>query len=248
MAYIGQEPGLGQAQRSIFTAVAVTNTVTADDDGLPLNYTVGQVSVYLNGVKQVIGDDIETPMDGSTVVFATNYAIGDVVEVIALSTFSPADTVPASGGTFSGNIIVPTATASGHAVTKAQLDASAHTPEGTAILSTGETGTAKFLRIDGDGTSSWQAAGSPSITDNGNAVAMTIDTSEDCTFAGNLFPTVDNSKDLGSASKRWRNIYTTDLHLANDRGNWTVIEEENYLTLRNNNTDKVYKLVMEEIE
>ena len=106
MAYIGQEPGLGQAQRSIFTATAVTDTVTADDDGLPLNYTVGQVSVYLNGVKQVIGDDIETPMDGSTVVFATNYAIGDVVEVIALSTFSPADTVPASGGTFSGNVVM----------------------------------------------------------------------------------------------------------------------------------------------
>ena len=33
-----------------------------------------------------------------------------------------------------------------------------------------------------------------------------------------------------------------------ERGSWTVIEEENYLTLRNNKTDKVYKLVMEEIE
>ena len=30
------------------------------------------------------------------------------------------------------------------------------TPEGTAILSTGESGTTKFLRIDGDGTCSWQ--------------------------------------------------------------------------------------------
>ena len=30
------------------------------------------------------------------------------------------------------------------------------TPEGTAILSTGETGTTKFLRIDGDNSSSWQ--------------------------------------------------------------------------------------------
>ena len=30
------------------------------------------------------------------------------------------------------------------------------TPEGTAILSTGETGTAKFLRVDGDNSSSWQ--------------------------------------------------------------------------------------------
>jgi hypothetical protein len=30
------------------------------------------------------------------------------------------------------------------------------TPEGTAVLSTGESGTTKFLRIDGDGTCSWQ--------------------------------------------------------------------------------------------
>ncbi len=66
-------------------------------------------------------------------------------------------------------------------------------------------------------------------------------------FNQHVFPSADNTKDLGSATKRWRNIYTGDLHLANDRGNWTVIEEENYLTLRNNNNDKVYKLVMEEI-
>ena len=65
---------------------------------------------------------------------------------------------------------------------------------------------------------------------------------------GDIIPSTDATQDLGSASKRWDNIYTTDLHLANDRGNWTVIEEENYLTLRNNKTNKVYKLVMEEIE
>jgi hypothetical protein len=68
------------------------------------------------------------------------------------------------------------------------------------------------------------------------------------TFNQHLFPSADNASDLGSSAKRWRNIYTTDLHLANERGNWTVIEEEDYLTLRNNKTDKVYKLVMEEIE
>ena len=66
--------------------------------------------------------------------------------------------------------------------------------------------------------------------------------------ASTLLPTADATQDLGSSAKRWNNIYTTDLHLANERGNWTVIEEENYLTLRNNKTDKVYKLVMEEIE
>ena len=34
--------------------------------------------------------------------------------------------------------------------------AASGTPEGTAILSTGESGTTKFLRVDGDGTCSWQ--------------------------------------------------------------------------------------------
>lgn len=65
--------------------------------------------------------------------------------------------------------------------------------------------------------------------------------------SSSVLPTVDNTYDLGSPSKQWQNIYTGDLHLKNERGSWTVIEEENYLTLRNNNTNKVYKLVMEEI-
>jgi len=116
VAYIGQEPGQGTAQRSIFTAVGVTDTVTADDDGLPLNYTVGQVSVYLNGVKQVVGTDV-TCSNGSTVVFDSDYAIGDVIEVIALSTFSPADTVPATGGTFTGVVTLPSPALTGVPVT-----------------------------------------------------------------------------------------------------------------------------------
>ena len=42
------------------------------------------------------------------------------------------------------------------------------TPEGTAILSTGESGGSKYLREDGDGTSSWQAVPA-GITINNNA-------------------------------------------------------------------------------
>jgi hypothetical protein len=38
------------------------------------------------------------------------------------------------------------------------LSGLSHTPEGTAVVSTGETGATKFLREDGDGTCSWQAA------------------------------------------------------------------------------------------
>ena len=142
MAYIGQEPGLGQAQRSIFTAVAVTDTVTADDDGLPLNYTVGQVSVYLNGVKQVVGDDVVAD-NGSTLVFDDDYAIGDVIEVIALSAFSPADTVPASGGTFSGNVTHSADLRSGN------LKAADGTAALTIANSTGKVTVAGDLQVSG---------------------------------------------------------------------------------------------------
>lgn len=46
---------------------------------------------------------------------------------------------------------------------------SSSAPEGTAVLSTGETGGTKFLREDGDGTSSWQtpSAGSGDLLANG---------------------------------------------------------------------------------
>ena len=47
----------------------------------------------------------------------------------------------------------------------AASNGSSSAPEGTAVLSTGETGAVKFLREDGDGTSSWQVpSGSGDMT------------------------------------------------------------------------------------
>ena len=106
MAYIGQEPGQGQAERFTFTASGSETTVTADDDGRTIGYTAGQVSVYLNGVKLVVGTDC-VATNGSTITGLAALAASDVVEVIALSAFSPSDTVSAStGGTFTGNVIM----------------------------------------------------------------------------------------------------------------------------------------------
>jgi|1_EtaG_2_1085319.scaffolds.fasta_scaffold51195_1 hypothetical protein len=67
------------------------------------------------------------------------------------------------------------------------------------------------------------------------------------TSQGHTLPQADNIYDLGSPAKRWANVYTGDLHLANDRGNWTVIEESDFLSLRNNKTGKRFKIMMEEI-
>ena len=131
MSYIGNQPsGQGQAERFIFTATGTTPTITHDDDSLPISYTVNHVSVFLNGVKQVIPTDVAAS-NGSTLVFAADLVVGDVVECIALSTFS------------------------------------AVTTEGTSIQSTGETGGTKFLREDGDNSSSWQDP-------TGKSIAMSI--------------------------------------------------------------------------
>lgn len=82
----------------------------------------------------------------------------------------------------------------------------------------------------------------------GTNVSIDLSVAGQYDFAGDILPDVDNSRDLGSPSLRFANIYTGDLHLANDRGDWTMIEESEYLSLRNNKTGKTFRLVMEEVD
>ena len=67
-------------------------------------------------------------------------------------------------------------------------------------------------------------------------------------MSGSIVPNQNVSYDLGSPTHRWANIYTGDLHLQNDRGDWTIVEEEDYLTIINNKKQKKYKFVLQEIE
>ena len=108
MSYLGQAPGQGQAEYFLYTASGSETSVTTADDGRVVSYTVGQVSVYLNGVKLVegTGKDFQAT-DGSTITGLSALTASDVVEVVALSAFSPSDTVSAAnGGTFAGNVIM----------------------------------------------------------------------------------------------------------------------------------------------
>ena len=66
--------------------------------------------------------------------------------------------------------------------------------------------------------------------------------------SGSILPSSDNVHNLGSSGKRWANLYTADLHLKNNKGDWTILEEEDYLCVVNNKTNKRYKMMLEEIE
>ena len=65
---------------------------------------------------------------------------------------------------------------------------------------------------------------------------------------GNITPDADSTYNLGSAEKRWANVYTGDLHLRNDRGNWTIVEERDFLCVVNNITGKKYKMMLQPID
>ena len=73
------------------------------------------------------------------------------------------------------------------------------------------------------------------------------------TVTGDAIPGAANTHNIGASDNRWQSIYaqnvhTGDLHLKNHKGDWTVIEEESFLTIRNNKSGKLYKLIMEELE
>lgn len=96
-------------------------------------------------------------------------------------------------------------------------------------------GTLKVDKIEGDG-------------------GLTLDLSGTSVALGsNLVPDADSSRNIGTNTVRWQNIYadnvyTGDLHMKNDKGDWTMIEAEDYLTIRNNKNGKVFRLLMEEVE
>lgn len=77
--------------------------------------------------------------------------------------------------------------------------------------------------------------------------ASNVIANAEVTFNCDATPSTDNTVNLGSPTNRFANIYTGDLHLRNDRGDWTVIEEEEYLSIKNNKSGKTFRLVMEEV-
>lgn len=64
----------------------------------------------------------------------------------------------------------------------------------------------------------------------------------------NIVPTQDAIYTLGTPDLRFAHVYTGDLHLRNERGNWTILEEVDYLCVINNTTGKKYKMMLSPID
>ena len=97
MAYIGNQPVPQATQtRDSFTATASQTTFTTSQ-----GYSVGFIDVFMNGIR-LTGSDF-TATDGSTVVLASGATSGDLIDIIAYSTFTPfvgaIDGIPIGGTT-----------------------------------------------------------------------------------------------------------------------------------------------------
>ena len=138
---------------------------------------------------------------------------------------------------------VTATTVSGTAATFTTLAGTELALQNGGISAAGAIGGATTVSASGQTT-----LGANMLMSGDQYVGGALNVSGASTLGGSVLPTLDNTYDLGSLAKRWANVYTGDLHLKNERGDWTVIEEEEYLTLRNNKTGKRYKLAMEEID
>ena len=82
------------------------------------------------------------------------------------------------------------------------------------------------------------------------------------TVTGNVVPEADGSRDLGTNSVRWANVYaddvrTGDLHLSNEHrgvntidgtwGHYQIEEGSDDLFLKNKRTGKTYKFMLQEV-
>jgi hypothetical protein len=57
-----------------------------------------------------------------------------------------------------------------------------------------------------------------------------------------------HAMDISTDNLNSSNLYTGDLHLKNERGDWTIYEEADKLVVKNNLTGEIFKLMLEKIE
>lgn len=97
-AWVVLTPG-NQFNRTVFTATSGQTTFT-------MNYVVGAIDVYRNGVKLVNTSDF-TATNGTSIVLANGCTVGDTVEVISYPMITYSDAVKRTGDTMTGALTVP---------------------------------------------------------------------------------------------------------------------------------------------
>ena len=216
--YIGTQPVPQATQtRDSFTA---TSGQTSFATG---GYTPNFLDVYLNGVKLAAAD--YTATNGSDVVLASGAATGDILEVVAYTTFTVGSSFTPSIDD-NGNATAMTID-SDERVLIGQTTASSNTvgtslrPDGRNFYCADGNYSAHFNRKSSDGAIAHFAkddtvVGSIGVSASNNlVVGSTSGSHAGITFGTNTvapmnvsnFTNADDSYDLGNTSSRWQDLY-----------------------------------------
>ena len=110
MPYLGRSTdGFGVRDRFVFTASGSETSLSgSDDNSRTLKYQDGTyIDVFMNGVLLLRGTDYNTTT-ANTIGGLASLAASDIVEIIVYDVFSVANTVPSTGGTYSGDVAFST--------------------------------------------------------------------------------------------------------------------------------------------
>ena len=81
---------------------STTFTATAGQTAFTIAHTQGFVQVFMNGL--LLDETADYTSNGTAITLTSGAAAGDEIEVVKYNTFSVGDAIPASGGTFTGNV------------------------------------------------------------------------------------------------------------------------------------------------
>ena len=253
-----------------------TTIATVDDDATAGNLTLdidGNITFDADGGTITFADagsslgTITSSGYSGTSAVATTVTVADESSDTSCSVLYTAsasgDLAVKSGSnlTFNSSSGVLTATGFAGALTgnvTGNCSGTAATVTGAAQSNIQSLGTLTTLTVD-------------NVIVNGTTIGHTSDTdlmtlaSGGLTLAGTITVGVDDTghdvKFFGATSGKYMQwdesadklivagtIQTNDLELQNDRGHYLIVEEEEYLSIRNKKTGKLYKFVLEEID
>ena len=229
---------------------------------LTINDGSGNANVAFNhlaGVPDTNGSSnrIETSVDNGTGFFM--FEIGNNVTSGSAVTLTECLYFTTSTITFLGNTMWHAGNdGSGSGLDADKLDGLQGSSYLRADASTTFNASGNDFNIDYDNNRTLvriQRSGTEKIRLNASGNTITVNTynSGALRFGTGLFPSANNTYDLGSSSLRWNNLYVNDMHFSNEGsqnsvdgswGDWTLQEGENDIFMINNRSGKKFKIAM----
>ena len=212
--------------------------------GLPDNVTIA--SLTMSGNIDMASGSINNLLDPSNAQDAATKAYVDA-QLTATS-------LEVSGGSGSGSIDLDSQTlAIGGTANEIETSFSGTTltvglPDSVTITTNLTVGN------NADVSGTLNVDGNVTLNSNVDLGDSTLDTiSMNGSIDTKLMPSTNGTLDMGDDTNRWgdiyaTNMYTGDLHMKNERGDWTLFEESDHIRIRNNATGQEFKLNMTPVE